>query len=135
MEVLSGLHNQARFFFEDGQRHEHHGLVFRSRTEIKIFEALMKRHVLFCPLPVAVMGNVGVYREPDFLVFYKGRSGIIEIHGQDFHPPETAAIEHIRRRRFIDLGINEFEIYDTATCYNEPERVVQDFLRRLERKS
>ena len=134
MEVLSGPNNQARFLFPDGQVHEHHGLIFRSQTEIRMFDALVKRRVLFCPLPVAVMGELGIYREPDFLVFYRGRSGILEIHGSAFHLPETAVQEHERRRRFIDLGVNEFEVYDATRCYNEPERVVGDFLSRLSRK-
>jgi len=130
----SVLNNQARFVFPDGQVHEYHGLVFRSQTEIRVFDALVKRHVLFCPLPVAVMGELGIYREPDFMVFSRGRSGILEIHGSVFHPPETAAREHDRRRRFIDLGVNEYEIYDASRCYNEPERVVGDFLSRLSRR-
>lgn len=69
MKVLSGLNNQARFLFPDSQIYEHHGLIFRSKTEIKVFEAFVKRRILFCPLPVAVMGEVGVYREPDFSSF------------------------------------------------------------------
>ncbi len=131
MEVLSGPKNQGRFVFPESETFEHHGLVFRSRSEIKIFDALVRRRVLFCPLPVAVLGDVGVYREPDFLVFHRGRSGILDVQGSAFHPPETAAVEHERRRRFIDLGINEFEIYDAGSCYNQPEKVVGDFLSRL----
>jgi len=131
MDVLSRPKNQCLFKFPDSQAFEYQGLVFRSRTEIKIFEAFLKRRVLICPLPVAVMGKSGNYREPDFLVFYQGRSGILEIHGDWFHTPETAAQEHDRRRRFIDLGVNQYEIYDAKVCYNEPHRVVTDFLRRL----
>ncbi len=76
------------------------------------------------------MGEIGEVLEPDFLVFYKGRSGILEIHGSEFHPAETAAWEHERRRRFIDLGVNEYEIYDATRCYEQPDRVVTDFLTR-----
>lgn len=133
MDVLSGPKNQCRFQFSDSQLYEYHGLTFRSRTEIKIFEALLRRRVLVFPLPVAALGEAANYREPDFVLFYKGRSGILEIHGDRFHTPETAAQEHERRRRFIDLGVNEYEIYDAAGCYNEPDRVVNDFLARLAR--
>ena len=131
-EVTSGDCNQAYFNIADRTLHQHQGLRFRSITEIRVYDALIKRRLLVFPLPLAVLGDVGAYREPDFLVFSQtGRSGIIEIHGAEFHPPETAAREHERRRRFIDLGINEYEIYDAAQCYNESDRVVSDFLARL----
>jgi hypothetical protein len=132
METLFGANNQAHFVISDRVVHEHQGLRFRSITEIRLYDALVKRRLLVFPLPLAVLGDVGAYREPDFLVFSQtGRSGILEIHGAEFHPPETAAREHERRRRFIDLGINEYEIYDAAQCYNESDRVVSDFLARL----
>jgi hypothetical protein len=136
METLFGFSNQARFVISDRVVHEHQGLRFRSITEIRLYDALVKRRLLVFPLPLAVLGDVGAYREPDFLVFSQtGRSGILEIHGAEFHPPETAALEHERRRRFIDLGINEYEIYDAAQCYNESDRVVSDFLARLKRQA
>jgi hypothetical protein len=132
METLFGTNNQAPFVISDRVIHEHQGLRFRSITEIRLYDALVKRRLLVFPLPLAVLGDVGAYREPDFLVFSQtGRSGILEIHGAEFHPPETAAREHERRRRFIDLGINEYEIYDAAQCYKESDRVVSDFLARL----
>lgn len=107
METLFGTNNQAHFVISDRIIHEHQGLRFRSITEIRLYDALVKRRLLVFPLPLAVLGDVGAYREPDFLVFSQtGRSGILEIHGAEFHPPETAAREHERRRRFIDLGIN-----------------------------
>lgn len=132
METLFGTNSQAHFVISDRVVHEHQGLRFRSITEIRLYDALVKRRILVFPLPLAVLGDVGAYREPDFLVFSQtGRSGILEIHGAEFHPPETAAREHERRRRFIDLGINEYEIYDAAQCYKESDRVVSDFLARL----
>ena len=134
MEVLSGLNNQANFTILDRDVHVHQGLRFRSITEIRLYDALVRRRVLVFPLPLAVLGNIGVYREPDFLVYSRtGRSGILEIHGPQYHPPETAAQEHERRRRFIDLGVNEYEIYDAERCYNDPDSIAADFLKRLGR--
>jgi hypothetical protein len=110
MEVLNGHRNQALFDYHDQKLYKHQGLQFRSLTEVRIYDALIRRRLLVFPLPVAVLGDVGMYREPDFLVFGRnGRSGILEIHGSQFHPPETAAQEHDRRRRFVDLGVNEYE--------------------------
>lgn len=136
MGTLFDINNQAHFVISDRVVHEHQGLRFRSIAEIRLFDALVKRRLLVFPLPLAVLGNVGAYREPDFLVFSQtGRSGILEIHGAEFHPPETAVREHERRRRFIDLGINEYEIYDAAQCYNKSDQVVSDFLARLKRQT
>jgi hypothetical protein len=134
MEVLTGHHHQALFEYDDQKIHPHQGLKFRSQTEVRVYDELIKRRLLVFPLPVAVLGDVGIYREPDFLVFARnGRSGILDIHGEPFHSVETAAQEHDRRRRFVDFGVNEYEIYDAAQCYNSTGRVVSDFLARLKR--
>jgi hypothetical protein len=134
MEVLTGHHHQALFEYDNQKRFDHQGLKFRSATEVRVYDELIKRRLLVFPLPVAVLGDVGEYREPDFLVFARnGRSGILEVHGSPFHSTETAAHEHDRRRRFIDLGVNEYEIYDASQCYNATDRVVSDFLNRLRR--
>jgi hypothetical protein len=133
MAISTGFNNQALLEYDDQQIHEHHGLRFRSQTEVRIYDELIKRRVVF-PLPLAVLGDVGIYREPDFLVFARnGRSGILEIHGLPFHPPQTAAQELDRRRKFIDFGVNIYEIYDASECYNDTARVVSDFLTRLKR--
>jgi len=122
------------FKYDDQKIHIHQGLKFRSATEVRIYDELIRRRVLVFPLPVAVLGDAEIYREPDFLVFTRnGRSGILEIHGAPFHTSDTAAQEHDRRRQFIDLGINEYEIYDATQCYNATDRVISDFLSRLKR--
>jgi len=90
---------------------------------------LVKLGLLVFPLPVAVLGKQRIYKEPDFVVCYKGKFGILEIHGDVWHPPQTAAKEHERRREFTQLGINVYEIFDATRCWNEPERVVDDFLK------
>jgi hypothetical protein len=134
MELLPRYNHQALFKYDDQKIYNHQGLKFRSATEIRIYDELIRRHLLVFPLPVAVLGDPEVYREPDFLVFARnGRSGILEIHGTPFHSAETAAQEHDRRRRFIDLGVNEYEVYDATKCYNTTGRVVSDFLNRLRR--
>lgn len=123
--------NQALFTFKDSRRLSHQGLNFRSQTEIKIFEALVKRAVLVCPLPLAVMGKPRAYKEPDFVICYGGRVGILEIHGDKWHPPETAAKEHDRRRQFTNLGVKVYEIYGADRCWNDPDGVVNEFLETL----
>ncbi len=85
------------------------------------------------PLPVAVMGARAKYKEPDFVICHRGKWGILEIHGEEYHPPETAAKEHARRREFQELGVETYEIYDATECYNNPAKVVEQFLRLLSR--
>jgi len=121
--------NQAIFTFRDSPKILYEGLSFRSKTEIKLYEALLKRGLLVLPLPLAVLGSQRRYKEPDFVVCYKGKCGILEIHGDKWHLPETAAQEHERRREFINLGVNIFEIFDADRCWRDPEGVVNDFLK------
>src|SRR5215467_13726143 len=131
-DVLTGTNNQALFDYSDQTVYEHQGLRFRSATEVKIYDELVRRHLLVFPLPVAVLGNAGVYREPDFLVFSRnGNSGILEIHGEPFHPTKTTVKESARRRQFEDIGVNRCEVYDAAECYLSTQRIVSDFLARL----
>jgi hypothetical protein len=127
--------NQAKFTFKDSNKIEHDGLHFRSKTEIRIYEALVKRGLLVFPLPVAVMGRKSYLKEPDFVVSYKGRIGILEIHGDKWHPPETAAKEHERRREFAKLGVNVYEIFGADRCLRDPESVVNDFLLAFARSA
>jgi hypothetical protein len=127
--IVKPVSNQALFTFSDSPKVTYAGLNFRSKAEIRIFETLAKRGLLILPLPIAVMGEIGKHREPDFVVFYNGKAGILEIHGDKWHPPETAATEHERRRTFTRLGINVYEIFGAERCWNDPEGVVEDFLQ------
>ncbi len=133
-DEISGF-NQAKFTFKDSKKIEHDGISFRSRTEIVIYEALIKRGLLIFPLPVAVMGRKGTLKEPDFVVSYNGRIGILEIHGDKWHPPETAAKEHERRRAFAKLGVNVYEIFGADRCQKDPDGVVNDFLLAFARSA
>lgn len=124
----STANNQALFDFKDRSKILFQRLNFRSKAEIKVFEALLKKGLLVMPLPVVVMGVNEKYKEPDFVVCYQGKIGILEIHGPH-HPPETAAKEHERRREFTKLGVNVYEIFDSKRCWDNPEGVVDDFIQ------
>ena len=47
--------------------------------------------------------------------------------------PETAAEEHEQCRVFKRLGARVCEIFDARRCWNNPDAVVEDFLRELAR--
>jgi hypothetical protein len=116
---------------------EHDGLRFRSRPEICIYEALKRRRVLFFPNAAAVLGGAEdvVKKEPDFLICCEGNWGLLEVMGDVFHPGATAMKDHERARRFKDYGLIVIEFYDAARCQEQPDEVVDDFLRRLQRSS
>jgi hypothetical protein len=58
----------------------HNGLYYRSKSEVRIAEALEKvEGVLFFPNSGSM--SHGVQKEPDFLVIYRGKVGILEVDG------------------------------------------------------
>lgn len=110
---------------------EHDGLKFRSHSEVRVYEALKKRKVLFFANATALLGSKSTKREPDFLICQEGKWGILEVMGEHYHPGATAMRDHDRARLFKDYGLYFIEFYDASKCYNTPEAVVTDFLTRL----
>ncbi|MBV6466543.1 MAG: hypothetical protein PGMFKBFP_01859 [Anaerolineales bacterium] len=107
-------------------------LRFRSKTEVKIAEALEKEKVLFFPNCKARLGFTERQNlEPDFLVCYKGKLGILEIDGSPYHPASRSAHEHKRDRLFLAHGISLVQRFDANECYENPENVVKQFLYLL----
>jgi len=109
------------------------GLRFRSKTEVKIAEALENMNALFFPNCRGRVGPLGnrQNREPDFLVSYNGKWGILEVDGHSFHPPERSAAEHERDRLFHHHGVVWVQRFDATRCYNQPDSVVREFLELL----
>ena len=56
METLFGTNNQAHFVISDRVIHAHQGLRFRSITEIRLYDALVKRRLLVFPPPTCGIG-------------------------------------------------------------------------------
>jgi hypothetical protein len=133
LDYLSrNISNQALFDFDDSEKLQKYGLHFRSKTEIKIYESLVSRGLFVLPLPVAILGKNSIRREPDFVVAYDGKIGVLEIHGEKWHPPETYAKESERRRQMRSLGVTVYEVFDSMRCWNDPEAVVEEFLSAFE---
>ncbi len=111
--------------------HEWKGFYFRSKSEIKIAEALDRANVLFYPNSKARLNKAGVRinKESDFLVFQAGKFGILEVDGRPYH--QTAADDHERDRLFKRYGIRVIERFDASRCWNEADKVVQEFLEIL----
>lgn len=124
------VHNQV---VSDTQPQLWHNLRFRSKSEIKIAEALDKQGVFFLP---NCMGRLNTptgrqNREADFLVCHQGKWGILEVDGEPYHPPTRTVHDHDRDRLFRGHGIKVVEHYDAKRCYNHADEVVAEFLRIL----
>ncbi|MEA5577269.1 pentapeptide repeat-containing protein, partial [Anabaena sp. UHCC 0451] len=108
-------------------------LRFRSKPEIKIAEALDRAGVLFIPNSSARLntttgrGN----KEPDFLICYNGKWGILEVDGP-FHTAERRVEEQERERIFKKNGIKVVERFDSQRCSKNPDEVVQEFFKMIE---
>jgi uncharacterized protein YjbI with pentapeptide repeats len=111
--------------------HQWNGFYFRSKTEIKIAEALDRAGVLFYPNNKARLNQAEfrVNKESDFLIFQAGKFGILEVDGRPYH--QTAADDHERDRLFKRHGIRVIERFDSKRCWDEPDKVVQEFLELL----
>jgi hypothetical protein len=77
-----GLTNQGRVHSDNVAPLDLEGLKFRSEAEKNFYRALKRLGVPFSPLPVFVQGGESYERrEPDFVLLYKGRLCLVEIHG------------------------------------------------------
>lgn len=122
------VHNQGI-----GARYTWENLRFRSKEEVEIAEALERAGVLFSP-NCKVRLNTPEGRdneEPDFLVCYNGKLGILEVDGEPWHPPSRTVHDHERDRLFKVHGIRVVEHYDASRCSEQPDLVVQEFLEIL----
>ncbi len=105
------------------------GLTFRSQSEVKIAKALDHAGVLFLSSCKARLKTEHgrQSREIDFLIFHKGRWGILEVDGPH-HSPDA---DTWRDTRFREHGIPVYR-FNANQCYQQPKQVVHEFLSRLE---
>ena len=124
-----------------GAPYECYGLKFRSVSEMKIAHVLEKRKVLYFPNakgrllkwvdggPYCLSGERRDNEEADFLICQEGCWGILECDGDEFH--QSAALDHDRDRVWNANGIWFIQRFTATECYNNPERVVDQFLELL----
>ncbi|MFN7515300.1 MAG: pentapeptide repeat-containing protein [Dolichospermum sp.] len=117
----------------DSTIHTWERLRFRSKTEIKIAEALDRTGVLFLPNSLARLTTAKgrENKEADFLICYNGKWGVLEVDGP-FHTAERRVEEQERERIFKKNGIKVVERFDSERCYNNPDEVVQEFFNMIE---
>ncbi|AFW93245.1 DUF559 domain-containing protein [Dolichospermum sp. UHCC 0299] len=127
------FNNQGVKFSSDSTIHTWENLRFRSKTEIKIAEALDRTGVLFVPNSLARLTTPKgrENKEADFLICYNGKWGVLEVDGP-FHTAERRVEEQERERIFKKNGIKVVERFDAERCYNNPDEVVQEFFKMIE---
>ncbi|MFM5891221.1 MAG: pentapeptide repeat-containing protein [Dolichospermum sp.] len=127
------INNQGVQFYSDSTIHTWENLRFRSKTEIKIAEALDRTGVLFVPNSLARLTTPKgrENKEADFLICYNGKWGILEVDGP-FHTAERRVEEQERERIFKKNGIKVVERFDAQRCYNNPDEVVQEFFKMID---
>ncbi|RUS99836.1 pentapeptide repeat-containing protein [Trichormus variabilis] len=129
----NNINNQGVQFYSNSTIHTWQNLRFRSKTEIKIAEALDRAGVLFLPNSLARLNtpNGRANKEADFLICYNGKWGVLEVDGPH-HTAERRVEEQERERIFKRNGIKVVERFDSERCYNNPDEVVQEFFKLIE---
>ncbi len=106
------------------------GLIFRSESEIKIAKTLDHRGIFFIP-PARVRLNRGrderMTRELDFVICHEGKWGILEVDGPFHEAKADAARDKLLRAH----GIASIQRFPSLRCFQEPNAVIDEFLRAL----
>jgi Protein of unknown function (DUF559) len=106
------------------------GMIFRSKSEIKIAKTLDHRGIFFIP-PVHVRMNAAKAtrqsRELDFVICHQGKWGVLEVDG----PYHNAQNDAERDRLLRTHGIANIQRFNSKRCYSSPNTVIDEFLRRL----
>jgi hypothetical protein len=105
------------------------GMIFRSKTEVRIARALEHAGVVYLPPTKARLntssGRQG--REIDFLVFHGGRWGMLEVDGPWHTPGSDAQRDALMRAN----GLTHIQRFDADRCYRQPDLVVAEFIAAL----
>jgi very-short-patch-repair endonuclease len=102
-----GVTNQGRVRSDNIASQQHQGLLFRSKAEITLFEAMKRAQLAVAPLPVFVrVGNRQNRIEPDFVVVRNGLTFVVEVDGDTYHKESPADAD----KRLVPLTIEGVEV-------------------------
>jgi hypothetical protein len=135
-QFVSGesITNQGRVRSDNIAARKHDGLLFRSQPEVFFYEALKRTGVPFAPLSVVLRGGLEYRRvEPDFIIYYRGLTMIVEIDGDLYHT-ETPAAAHARLKLLTDEGAR-LERISASECDTpqKAQEAVQRVIATIER--
>jgi hypothetical protein len=130
--------NQARRLQPSPRRWLEDNLAFTNEGEQRVYrilkhrqEKVLPREEMIAIFPLPNGRIAGRTWEPDFLVTYKGRAGILEIDGP--HHNARRALDVTREHLMHDSGIAYIDRVPVEALEDraETERVIDRFLRRL----
>lgn len=114
------INNQGRVRSDNIASLQSDGLLFRSQSEIHLYNALKAAGVSFAPLPVFVRGGQTYQRiEPDFVILKDGLILVVEVDGDTVHH-ETPVEAHARTPMLAHEGAH-IERVRAAGC-ETPEK-------------
>ncbi|MEU2704574.1 hypothetical protein [Micromonospora aurantiaca (nom. illeg.)] len=137
--TTDGASNQARRVKLGESHPEEDGLHFTNRWELGTYRVLKEKQSALPPeetigiFPLPGVRLDGRTWEPDFLVTYKGRAGVIEIDGPHHAGTHRRSNDVSRDRQFRAAGVayvDRLDVRDT-TARSEVVAFVDSFLKRL----
>ncbi|WP_275558823.1 hypothetical protein [Streptomyces sp. 5-6(2022)] len=129
--------NQARRARLEPQHPMEDGLHFTNEWEHRVYSVLKERQAALPDNETIGIVPLGAMRvrshtyEPDLLITYRGRAGVIEIDGP--HHKGRASNDKSRERLLRNAGIHYIDRLDVqdTTQKQEVEKFVTDFLKHL----
>ena len=117
-------------------------LHFTNEWEHRVYQVLKERQATLSDsetigiMPLGRMRLLGSTREPDFLVTYRGRAGVIEVDGPHHGKPGRASSDSSRDSLMINAGVEWVSRLDVRDVHSkaEVEKFVDTFLARLARR-
>jgi hypothetical protein len=104
------------------------GMIFRSKSEVRIAKTLDHRRIFFIPPTRVRVGKTERQnRELDFVICHKGKWGVLEVDG----PYHDAKFDAQRDQVLRAHGIVNIQRFPSERCYQEPHTVIDEFLRKL----
>jgi len=130
-----GVTNQGRVRSDNIASKHHRGLLFRSKAEITLFEALTRAQLAVAPLPVFVRIGKSYNRlEPDFVVVHKGLTFVVEVDGDTYHRELPAEAD----KRLIPLTYEGVEVRRIRAAElnsdKEADAVVRDLIQFMSKR-
>jgi hypothetical protein len=129
--------NQAKRVRLEPRHPMEDGLHFTNEWEHQVYQVL-KEHQAILPdndtIGIVPLGAMRVRKntfEPDFLITYRGRAGVIEIDGP--HHRGRRSDDHSRERLLRNAGVKQIDRIDVrdVSKKEDVDKFVVDFLRHL----
>ncbi|MFF9001616.1 hypothetical protein ACF1GW_06785 [Streptomyces achromogenes] len=129
--------NQARKIRLEPRHPTEDGLHFTNEWEHRVYQVLKERQAALPDndtigvVPLGALRVRGHTFEPDFMITYRGRVGVIEIDGP--HHKGRASADRSRDRLLKHAGVRDVDrlCVEDSTTKEDVEKFVTDFLKHL----